>query len=194
MLVRSRANANMPTGSIRDTWEARGYTAWDPTSPAFIAINGTERTLCIPTAFVSWTGESLDQKTPLTRSIRFLSEQAMKSASSAPKQGVHRVPARRSAASRYFLLDEDEYQMRPDLRMCGRTLIGADAPKGHQLDDHYFGSIPAKVQAYMADVEARLYALGNPRQTSPTRWHHISSSWRRSSRGPTWHAITRCRP
>lgn len=167
MLIRSEPDASsFPTGSIRDTWEARGYTAWDPTSPAFIAINGTERTLCIPTAFVSWTGESLDQKTPLLRSIDSLSKQAMRILRVfGTDKGVHRVHTTLGCEQEYFLLDEDEYQMRPDLRMCGRTLIGADAPKGHQLDDHYFGSIPAKVQAYMADVEARLYALGIPAKT-----------------------------
>ena len=167
MLIRSEPDASsFPTGSIRDTWEARGYTAWDPTSPAFIAINGTERTLCIPTAFVSWTGESLDQKTPLLRSIDSLSKQAMRILRVfGTDKGVHRVQTTLGCEQEYFLLDEDDYQMRPDLRMCGRTLIGADAPKGHQLDDHYFGSIPAKVLAYMADVEARLYALGIPAKT-----------------------------
>jgi len=167
MLIRSEPDASsFPTGSIRDTWEARGYTAWDPTSPAFISINGTERTLCIPTAFVSWTGESLDQKTPLLRSIDALSKQAMRILRVfGTNKGVHHVQTTLGCEQEYFLLDEEEFQMRPDLRMCGRTLIGADAPKGHQLDDHYFGSIPAKVQAYMADVEARLYALGIPAKT-----------------------------
>ena len=167
MLIRSEPDASsFPTGSIRDTWEARGYTAWDPTSPAFIAINGTERTLCIPTAFVSWTGESLDQKTPLLRSIDSLSKQAMRILRVfGTNKGVHRVQTTLGCEQEYFLLDVEEYQMRPDLRMCGRTLLGADAPKGHQLDDHYFGSIPAKVQAYMADVESRLYALGIPAKT-----------------------------
>ncbi|MDG2422774.1 MAG: glutamine synthetase III [Phycisphaerales bacterium] len=167
MLIRSEPDASsFPTGSIRDTWEARGYTAWDPTSPAFISINGGERTLCIPTAFVSWTGESLDQKTPLLRSIDALSIQAMRILHLfGTDKGVHRVQTTLGCEQEYFLLDADNYQARPDLRMCGRTLIGCDAPKGHQLDDHYFGSIPAKVLSYMADAEARLYALGIPAKT-----------------------------
>ncbi len=167
MLIRSEPDASsFPTGSIRDTWEARGYTAWDPTSPAFISINGGERTLCIPTAFVSWTGESLDQKTPLLRSIDALSIQAMRILRVfGTDKGVHRVQTTLGCEQEYFLLEEDAYQARPDLRMCGRTLIGCDAPKGHQLDDHYFGSVPAKVQSFMADVEARLYALGIPAKT-----------------------------
>ena len=167
MLIRSEPDASsFPTGSIRDTWEARGYTAWDPTSPAFISINGGERTLCIPTAFISWTGESLDQKTPLLRSIDALSNQAMRILRIfETDKGVHRVQTTLGCEQEYFLLAKDDFQARPDLRLCGRTLIGADAPKGHQLDDHYFGSIPAKVLGFMADVEARLYALGIPAKT-----------------------------
>ena len=112
MLIRSEPDASsFPTGSIRDTWEARGYTAWDPTSPAFIAINGTERTLCIPTAFVSWTGESLDQKTPLLRSIDSLSKQAMRILRVfGTDKGVHRVHTTLGCEQEYFLLDEDEYR------------------------------------------------------------------------------------
>ncbi|MCH2132814.1 MAG: glutamine synthetase III [Phycisphaerales bacterium] len=167
MLIRSEPDASsFPTGSIRDTWEARGYTAWDPTSPAFISINGGERTLCIPTAFVSWTGESLDQKTPLLRSIDALSNQAMRILRIfGTDKGVHRVQTTLGCEQEYFLVSEEDYHLRPDLRFCGRTLIGADAPKGHQLDDHYFGSIPGPVQAYMADVEERLYYLGIPAKT-----------------------------
>ena len=167
MLIRSEPDASsFPTGSIRDTWEARGYTAWDPTSPAFISINGGERTLCIPTAFVSWTGESLDQKTPLLRSIDALSTQAMRILRVfGTDKGVHRVQTTLGCEQEYFLVHDEDYEARPDLKMCGRTLLGTAAPKGHQLDDHYFGSIPGKVLSYMAEVERDLYRLGIPAKT-----------------------------
>ncbi|MCH2149495.1 MAG: glutamine synthetase III, partial [Phycisphaerales bacterium] len=132
MLIRSEPDASsFPTGSIRDTWEARGYTAWDPTSPAFISINGGERTLCIPTAFVSWTGESLDQKTPLLRSIDALSTQAMRILRVfGTDKGVHRIQTTLGCEQEYFLIHDQDYEARPDLKMCGRTLLGTAAPKG----------------------------------------------------------------
>jgi glutamine synthetase len=166
-LIQAEPDASsFPSGGIRDTWEARGYTAWDPTSPAFIVRNGVERTLCIPTCFVSWTGESLDQKTPLLRSDEALSRQAMRVLRLfGSADGVVNVTTTLGVEQEYFLIDEDLAAMRPDLLLCGRTIIGADSPKGHQLDDHYFGSIPQHVQAYMADVEQRLFELGIPAKT-----------------------------
>jgi glutamine synthetase len=166
-LIQAEPDASsFPSGGIRDTWEARGYTAWDPTSPAFIVRNGGERTLCIPTCFVSWTGESLDQKTPLLRSNEALSKQAMRVLRFfGTDEGVHHVTTTLGVEQEYFLIDEDLAAMRADINLCGRTIMGADSPKGHQLDDHYFGSIPRDVQAYMADVEARLFELGIPAKT-----------------------------
>ncbi len=166
-LIRGEPDASsFPSGGIRDTFEARGYTAWDPTSPAFITLNGGEATLCIPTCFVSWTGESLDQKTPLLRSIEALNTHAMRIVRMfGSDEGVHRVASTLGCEQEYFLVDEELWSMRPDLMLCGRTIIGADSPKGHQLDDHYFGSIPSRVQAFMGDVEERLYMLGIPAKT-----------------------------
>jgi glutamine synthetase len=166
-LIRGEPDASsFPSGGIRDTFEARGYTAWDPTSPAFITLNGGEATLCIPTCFVSWTGESLDQKTPLLRSVEALNTHAMRLLKVfGSNDGVHRVTSTLGCEQEYFLIDEELWALRPDLMLCGRTIIGADSPKGHQLDDHYFGSIPSRVQAYMGDVEERLYKLGIPAKT-----------------------------
>ncbi|MAB83862.1 MAG: glutamine synthetase type III [Phycisphaerae bacterium] len=166
-LIRGEPDASsFPTGNIRDTFEARGYTAWDPTSPAFITINGGEATLCIPTVFVSWTGESLDQKTPLLRSIEALNTHAMRILRAfGSDEGVNRVTSTLGCEQEYFLVDEEAWADRPDLMLCGRTLLGADSPKGHQLDDHYFGSIPHRVLAFMGDSEERLYRLGIPAKT-----------------------------
>ncbi|MDG2200523.1 MAG: glutamine synthetase III [Phycisphaerales bacterium] len=166
-LIRGEPDASsFPTGNIRDTFEARGYTAWDPTSPAFITINGGEATLCIPTVFVSWTGESLDQKTPLLRSVEALNTHAMRILKAfGSAEGVHRVTSTLGCEQEYFLVDEDAWSGRPDLMLCGRTLLGADSPKGHQLDDHYFGSIPHRVLSFMGDTEERLYRLGIPAKT-----------------------------
>ncbi len=163
-LIRGEPDASsFPSGGIRDTYEARGYTAWDATSPAFILRSGRHATLCIPTAFVSWTGEALDKKTPLLRSIRAVSDQAMRILRIfGTDKGVSQVITTIGSEQEYFLIDEEFYILRPDLMMCGRTVIGAPPPKGHQLDDHYFGSIPERVMAYMADVESRLNELGVP--------------------------------
>ena len=166
-LIQAEPDASsFPSGGIRDTWEARGYTVWDSTSPAFIVRNGGERTLCIPTCFVSWTGESLDQKTPLLRSDEAISRQAMRVLQLfGTSDGVHHVTTTLGIEQEYFLIDEELASMRSDILLTGRTLIGADSPKGHQLDDHYFGAIPRAVQAYMADVEQRLFELGIPAKT-----------------------------
>jgi glutamine synthetase len=158
--------SSFPNGGIRDTYEARGYTAWDATSPAFIYRSGDQSTLCIPTAFVSYTGEALDKKTPLLRSIQAVSKQAMRILRIfGADHSVNQVITTLGVEQEYFLVDTELAVQRPDLMICGRTLIGAPAPKGQQMEDHYFGSIPHRVLAYMAEVEARLFELGVPVKT-----------------------------
>ena len=157
--------SSFPTGGIRATFEARGYTAWDPTSPAFILENPNGALLCIPTAFTSWTGEALDQKIPLLRSMDALSRSAVSALKLLGKTDVAKVFTTIGAEQEYFLIDEGYYFERPDLITTGRTLFGAKPPKGHELDDHYFGSIPERVLAYMLDVENELAKLGVPIKT-----------------------------
>lgn len=166
-LIQSEPDASsFPSGGIRETFEARGYTAWDPSSPAFILTTEESATLCIPTAFVSWTGEALDKKTPLLRSQEALSHQAMRILGIfGADEGVSRVLTTLGSEQEYFLVDREVYDRRPDLQACGRTLLGAAPAKGHQLDDHYFGAIPSRVLAYMSEVERRLYELGVPVKT-----------------------------
>jgi len=163
-LVQGEPDASsFPSGGLRATFEARGYTAWDPTSPAFILRGQNYATLCIPTVFVSWTGEALDKKTPLIRSIEALNVQAMRIlALFGTDDGVNRVHTTLGSEQEYFLVDSTFYYARPDLVSCERTLFGAKPPKGQQLDDHYFGSIPPRVNAFMAEVERELYRLGVP--------------------------------
>ncbi|MFQ5429216.1 MAG: glutamine synthetase III [Phycisphaerae bacterium] len=158
--------SSFPSGGLRATFEARGYTAWDPTSPAFLMRGENNVTLCIPTAFVSWNSESLDQKTPLLRSMDALSAQAMRILRLfGTDAGVSRVYTSVGAEQEYFLIDENFYYARPDLLTCDRTLFGAKPPKGQQLEDHYFGSIPPRVLAYMSEVERELYGMGIPVKT-----------------------------
>ncbi len=158
--------SSFPSGGIRSTFEARGYTAWDPTSPVFLNRSGTSATLCIPTAFVSWTGEALDIKTPLLRSIEALSTHALRILRIfGTAQGVNRITTTVGPEQEYFLVDRNLYFARPDLMLCERTLFGAKPPKHQQLEDHYFGSIPARVLAFMAEVESELYRLGVPVKT-----------------------------
>jgi len=158
--------SSFPSGGIRDTYEARGYTAWDATSPAFILRSRDAATLCIPSVFVSYHGEALDLKTPLIRSIEAVSEQAMRILRIfGTDTGVSRVNTTLGSEQEYFLVDQELAEARPDLLMCGRTLIGAPPPKGHQLADHYFGSIPERVLSFMTDAEQRLVELGIPIQT-----------------------------
>jgi glutamine synthetase len=166
-LIRGEPDASsFPSGGIRDTYEARGYTAWDATSPAFILRTGTDPTLCIPTVFVSWTGEALDKKTPLLRSIHAVSRQAMRVLRIfGTDEGVSQVVTTLGSEQEYFLVDRKFYQQRLDLQVCGRTLLGAPPPKGHQLDDHYFGAIPERIMAFMSEVERRLMELGIPVKT-----------------------------
>ncbi len=157
--------SSFPTGGIRATFEARGYTAWDPTSPAFILENPNGALLCIPTAFTSWTGEALDNKIPLLRSMDALSGAAIRALELLGVDGAARVFTTTGCEQEYFLIDEQYYFERPDLVTTGRTLYGAKPPKGHELDDHYFGSIPERVLAYMLDVELELAKLGVPIKT-----------------------------
>jgi glutamine synthetase len=157
--------SSFPTGGIRATFEARGYTAWDPTSPAFILENPNGALLCIPTAFTSWTGEALDHKIPLLRSMDALSGAAMRALELLGVEDARRVFTTTGCEQEYFLIDEQYFFERPDLVTTGRTLFGAKPPKGHELDDHYFGSIPERVLAYMLEVELELAKLGVPIKT-----------------------------
>ncbi len=167
-LVQGEPDASsFPSGGLRATFEARGYTAWDCTSPVFIARDGNSATLCIPTVFVSWTGgEALDNKTPLIRSIEAVSEQAIRVLKVfGAAEGVTRVAATLGCEQEYFLIDRDLYFQRPDLMTGDRSLFGAKPPKGQQLEDHYFGSIPTRVLAFMGETERELYRLGVPVKT-----------------------------
>jgi glutamine synthetase len=157
--------SSFPTGGIRATFEARGYTAWDPTSPAFILENPNGAVLCIPTAFASWTGEALDHKIPLLRSMDALSKSAVRALRLFGDSSAQRVFTTVGPEQEYFLIDEQFYFERPDLITTGRTLFGAKPPKGHELDDHYFGSIPERILAYMLETERELAKLGIPVKT-----------------------------
>ncbi len=166
-LVQGEPDASsFPSGGIRATFEARGYTAWDATSPAFLMRGDNNVTLCIPTAFVSWTGEALDTKIPLLRSVEALSQQALRILKIfGTDEGVSRVHTTVGSEQEYFLVDRDLYFKRPDLLITERTLFGAKPPKGQQLEDHYFGTIPPRVLAFMAEAEQELYRLGVPVKT-----------------------------
>src|SRR5258708_23946376 len=164
-LVRGEPDASsFPSGGIRATFEARGYTAWDPTSPAFILDNPNGTTLCIPTAFCSWTGEALDKKTPLLRSMEALSKHAVRILRLFGSD-ASRVHSTAGPEQEYFLIDKHFYFARPDLINAGRTLFGAKPPKGQELEDQYFGAIPDRVLAFMHDVENELYKVGVPVKT-----------------------------
>jgi glutamine synthetase len=164
-LVRGEPDASsFPSGGIRTTFEARGYTAWDPTSPAFILDNPNGTTLCIPTAFCSWTGEALDKKTPLLRSVEALSKHAIRILKLFGSDAT-RVHSTAGPEQEYFLIDKHFYFARPDLINAGRTLFGAKPPKGQELEDHYFGAIPERVLACMLETETELYKLGVPVKT-----------------------------
>ena len=157
--------SSFPTGGIRDTFEARGYTAWDPTSPAFILQNPNGALLCIPTAFVSWTGEALDAKTPLLRSMDALSKSAIRALKLLGDAETKRVFTTVGPEQEYFLIDENYFFNRQDLVLTGRTMFGAKPAKGHELDDHYFGVIPERVLACIMDFENELAKLGVPIKT-----------------------------
>ncbi|MBR0056168.1 MAG: glutamine synthetase III, partial [Kiritimatiellae bacterium] len=156
--------SSFPSGGIRSTFEARGYTAWDPTSPAFIKRHGNGATLCIPTAFCAYTGEALDKKTPLLRSMQALSAATKRLMACFGKPDA-KVEITLGPEQEYFLVDKHFYLARPDLIMTGRTLFGAPSAKDQQLEDHYFGTIKARILNFMADVERELWRLGIPAKT-----------------------------
>lgn len=156
--------SSFPSGGLRATFEARGYTAWDPSSPAFIMDIGIGKTLCIPTIFVSYTGESLDYKAPLLKAVEALNRAAVDVCNYFDRN-VSRVTATLGWEQEYFVIDEGLFNARPDLIMCGRTVYGHSPAKGQQLEDHYFGSIPERVYAFMRDFETESYRLGIPLRT-----------------------------
>ena len=161
-LIKGEPDASsFPSGGLRATFEARGYTAWDPTSPAFIK----DGTLYIPTAFCSYSGEALDKKTPLLRSMETLNTEAVKMLKLLGNETVTSVSTTIGPEQEYFLVDKDLYKKRKDLVFCGRTLFGAPAPKGQEMEDHYFGSLKPKVAAYMHDLDVELWKLGIPAKT-----------------------------
>ena len=157
--------SSFPNGGIRSTSEARGYTAWDVTSPAFVMETDNGSTLCIPTVFVSWTGEALDKKTPLLRSNAAMNKAATRVLKLLGNTEVSPVNSSCGAEQEYFLMDANFANSRPDILLSGRTLFGKPPAKGQQFDDHYFGAIPERVQVYMQDVEEKLYKLGIPAKT-----------------------------
>jgi glutamine synthetase len=165
-LIQSEPDASsFPSGGMRNTFEARGYTAWDPGSPIFLVESGGVKTLCIPSIFLSYHGDALDEKTPLLRSMQALSEKAKALLELMGDKGVVRVVPTLGLEQEYFLIDRSFYSQRPDLIMCNRTLLGGQPPKGQQLEDHYFGSIPERVQSFMAELESELFKLGVPLKT-----------------------------
>ncbi len=161
-LVRGEPDASsLPSGGLRSTFEARGYTAWDPTSFAFIKDN----TLCIPTAFCSYGGEALDKKTPLLRSMQAVETQALRVLRLFGDTETRRVITTVGAEQEYFLVDKNVYKKRPDLKYCNRTLFGAKCIKGQELDDHYFGKINSRVSEFMKELDSELWKLGIPAKT-----------------------------
>ncbi|MEQ2370398.1 glutamine synthetase III [Blautia sp. CLA-JM-H16] len=161
-LVKGEPDASsFPSGGLRATFEARGYTAWDPTSPAFIK----DRTLYIPTAFCSYSGEALDKKTPLLRSMDVLNKEAVRILHILGNKEVRHINTTVGPEQEYFLVDKDLYKKRKDLIFCGRTLLGASAPKGQEMEDHYFGALKPRVAAYMHDLDEELWKLGIPAKT-----------------------------
>ncbi|MEM8674082.1 MAG: glutamine synthetase III [Cyanobacteria bacterium P01_G01_bin.67] len=157
--------SSFPNGGIRSTFEARGYTAWDVTSPAYLMETDNGMTLCIPTVFVSWTGEALDKKTPLLRSISAMNKAANRVLKLLGYSDIAPVNSSCGAEQEYFLVDAHFANSRPDLLLAGRTLFGKPPAKGQQFDDHYFGAIPERVQVFMQDVEKKMYRLGIPAKT-----------------------------
>ncbi len=157
--------SSFPSGGLRATFEARGYTAWDPTSPAFLRKSASGATLCIPTAFCSWNGEALDKKTPLLRSCETLSKAAVRLLHAIGETSVARVSPTTGVEQEYFLVDRQFFHLRPDMMVAGRTLFGAAPYKGQEFDDHYFGSISGRVLDFMRDLEKELWLLGVPAMT-----------------------------
>ncbi|MBR5944845.1 MAG: glutamine synthetase III, partial [Lachnospiraceae bacterium] len=160
-LIKGEPDASsFPSGGLRSTFEARGYTAWDITSPAFIKEGGAGKTLCIPTAFCSYKGEALDKKTPLLRSMEAISEQGLRIVRLFGNDKATKIIPSVGAEQEYFLIDKDLYLMREDLIFTGRTLFGAPAPKGQEMDDHYFGTIPERVGEFMQELNYELWKMG----------------------------------
>ncbi len=165
-LVQGEPDASsFPSGGIRATFEARGYTAWDMSSPAFLRKNGSGATLCIPTAFISYTGEALDKKTPLLRSISAVNKSALRILKLLGNRKSKKIVSNLGPEQEYFLIDKDYFYKRQDLVLTGRTLIGAPPAKGQELEDQYFGTIKDRIQIYMHDIEKELYKLGIPAKT-----------------------------
>jgi glutamine synthetase len=165
-LIQSEPDASsFPSGGMRTTFEARGYTAWDPSSPLFILDGPNGKTLCIPSVFISYHGDALDNKTPLLRSMEVLSERALAVLRLFGDQASVRVVPTMGPEQEYFLVDRAFYTLRPDLVACGRTLVGARPPKGQELEDHYFGSIKDRILAFMQEAEHELYKIGIPIKT-----------------------------
>ncbi len=157
-LIKGEPDASsFPSGGLRATFEARGYTVWDITSPAFLKEDATGVILCIPTAFCSYTGEALDKKTPLLRSMEAISEQALRIVRLFGNTEATKVVASVGPEQEYFLVDREKYLQREDLIFAGRTLLGAPAPKGQELEDHYFGTIRERIGSYMKDLNIELW-------------------------------------
>src|SRR3954467_4915539 len=186
--------SSFPTGGIRAPFGARGYPAWAPTSPAFIIENPNGAYLCIPTAFVSWTGEALDHKIPLLRSMDALSTSAIRALRLFGNEEAQRVFTTVGPEQEYFLIDEQYYFERPDLYTTGRTLFGTKPPKGHELDEHYFGSIPERILAYMLEVELELAKLGVPIKTRHNEvapgQYEVAPIFENSTVGPAHQQLT----
>ena len=187
-LVRGEPDASsFPSGGLRATFEARGYTAWDPTSFAFIK----EKSLCIPTIFCSYSGHALDKKTPLLRSMDAVSKQAVRILRLFGDTATTRVIAQVGAEQEYFLLDKKLYKQREDLIMTGRTLFGAKPPRGQELEDHYFGAIRPRVASFMQDLDNELWKLG---VLSKTKHNEVASEPdhdgdHEEGRGPPWSCV-----
>ncbi len=165
-LIQSEPDASsFPSGGIRSTFEARGYTAWDPTSPAFLLETGKTKTLVIPSVFLSWTGEVLDLKTPYLRSVRSLNDACIKLQRMLGNRLARRITVNCGPEQEYFVVSKKLYDTRPDLRICGRTLFGAMPSKGQQMEDHYFGAIPEKMTKFMEKLDHELYRRGIPAKT-----------------------------
>lgn len=188
LLVQQEPDASsFPSGGIRNTFEARGYSAWDPTSPVFIM----DDTLCIPTIFISYTGEALDYKAPLLRALHAVNTAATEVCHYFDPN-VKKVTSNLGWEQEYFLVDEGLYSARPDLMLTGRTLMGHDSAKNQQMDDHYFGTIPDRVQAFMKTLRYRLSNCQSPARHVTTRLRPTSLRLLLSLRRPTWLPTTTC--
>lgn len=181
--------SSFPSGGLRCTFEARGYTAWDPTSPAFIKRHGNGATLCIPTAFCSYNGEALDKKTPLLRSIQAL-KKPIRRLMQQFGQPEERVQITLGVEQEYFLIDKGFYLRRPDLVQTGRTLFGAPPPKHQQLEDHYFGAIRPRILNFMTEVEQELWKLGIPARTRHNEVAPAQFELAQSSKSRIWRSTT----